>query len=343
MAPVLLLGSSVYLSLAVVDSACFVLYEHKGAPRWLYCADPARGHGLTPGFSNRVTTTYTFPVTINPQGYRGDSWTYEARQRFLIAGDSFTFGEPLPVEKGFVYELSRLFPKTVRFYNCGVSSYGTAHVLETLRKECPIIRPTHIFYMYYLNNTRWDHIRPDATTVLDGYLVYRYSEDGRRLSDAEIRQKIRATLIKNNPGPLSYARLDHLRAFIRKQMEARRGPKSYMETADKEAYPTNAAEIAADHIRKMYSVAQSGQAAFTMIILPGYAETHYGFKEPGTERLLRQLGKTPFPILDLRQIATGQTIHRLARDAHYNEATTAWVAQQLALYIRKTYDIVSAN
>jgi hypothetical protein len=340
MAPLLLAAVSSYFSLVIADRACFVLFLRQGMPYGLYRADAARGHSLTPGFEGTVSTTYSFPVRINPQGYRGDPWTYDAAARFLIAGDSFVFGEPLPIEDGFVYKLNHLFPKTVRFYNAGVSSYGTVHVLETLRKECPVIHPTHIFYMYYLNDTRWDNIQADATTVMDGYLVYRYSDNGkRRLSDAEIHQKIREALEKRNAGLLSSLRLGHLREFAGARLESIRGRTSYMETTDAEAYPPQNTDIAAGHIQSMALLARSYHAAFTMVILPSYAEAHYNFKEPGTERLLEKLGRPSFSILDLRRPDARRMIHRLPKDAHYNPETTTWLADQLAFYIRKTYDI----
>ena len=62
-------------------------------------------------------------------------------------------------------------PDVVRFYNAGVSSYGTVHVLANDSQRIFHHSSDPYFYMYYLNDTRWDNIQADATTVMDGYLT----------------------------------------------------------------------------------------------------------------------------------------------------------------------------
>ena len=143
----------------------------------LYIKDSDRGHALKPNYSEIIETTYSYPVKINSSGYRDINWSFSSSDNILFLGDSFTFGEPLPIEEGFVFKVRSLLPDRVSIYNAGVSSYGSAHALKTLEMESPKLKPKHVFYMYYFNDTRWDNVRLDATTVIDGYMVNPLHDD----------------------------------------------------------------------------------------------------------------------------------------------------------------------
>lgn len=322
--------ATLYGTLVVAD---VVLGRVEPGPRrtaGLYRPDADRGYAMNPNFRGEIVTTQTFSVATNAAGYRDDEWDRTAPVRVLVAGDSFTFGEPLPVEQGFVRKAQTCQAGT-RFYNAGVSGYGVAQVLPTIARECPALAPQHVFYMYYLNDTHWDEMDPQARTAMDGYIVQAVGEDRRtRLSEAELRAKVAAALAPRRWSAGAMLRLEHVASFLRRHGAA--PPSS--ETADTAEYSPAAAGRARDMIVAMRDVARRCGGDFTMVVLPSAHEVASGVGEPATARLLGLLEGSGVDVLDLRRDwPVGAGLH-LSRDRHLNAAGTDRVARQLLRHLR---------
>lgn len=350
-----LLSVSCYIGLMVVDAALdILLFKQTGRqPQGLYRVDETRGYALSPSFSGVIRKATETPVRTNAHGYRDTEWTFDQPFRVLVVGDSFTFGSGMPIEQGFVFKARALMKGKAAFYNAGVGGYGVAHVLATIRKECPVVGPRHIFYMYFQNDTRWDNMRPEALTVRDGYLASRFVDQGRReLSDAEISAAIEKSLNSSDWSLGRTLRLFSIRRFFserqlhpRQLLERLFSVKKleqdyttrYIATANTDAYPPENASKAAAMIETMKSEASKCGAGFSMVVLPGYAEAYYGTIEPATERLMKALAGKDVETLDLRKHVARGTNLSLVGDGHYNADATAWTADWLRKELLRLY------
>lgn len=350
-----LLALSSYIGLVVVDLGLdiFLLKEGGGQPQGMYQVDKTRGYALSPNFSGEVRKATLTPVKTNARGYRDIEWKFDHSFRVLVVGDSFTFGSGLPIEQGFVAKARDKMKGDVEFYNAGIGGYGVAHVLETIRKECNIVKPRHIFYMYFSNDTRWDNMRTDAATVLDGYLVPRFVDQGRRrLSDEQMAAALAESFKRRGWSLTRSLRLFSIRRFIsERQIHPRQVferwfdvegleasyTSRYIATNNQSAYPAENAPLAAEMIGFMKDAAAGCGAQFTMIILPGYAEGYYGVIEPATKRLMKALSGKSIDILDLRKHVVAGTNLALVGDGHYNAQATDWTAEWIKRTLTRIY------
>jgi hypothetical protein len=111
---------------------------------------PTRGWALAPdlnGFSMASGKT----LTTNSRGLRGGSeFPYQrviGRQRMLVFGDSFTFGEDVADEETYVHVLGDLLPGA-EVLNFGVHGYGLDQMLLYLREEGVKYRPDRVMLGY---------------------------------------------------------------------------------------------------------------------------------------------------------------------------------------------------
>ncbi|HIF09919.1 MAG TPA: hypothetical protein EYQ81_08790 [Sneathiellales bacterium] len=339
--------ASLYVSLLVVDlAAVFLLTPPPAEHRGLYQKDAARGHAHVPRFNGDVRTSAKFAVSINGHGYRDHEWRFDVQRRLLVVGDSFTFGEPLAVEVSTVGQLQHLSRDgPIRYYNAGVSGYGLAHVLETVSKECPVVRPERVIYLYYFNDTRWDGLIVDSTTVVDGWMVPTMdrADRTRRLSQAQIREHIAEAMAQRSFSMSDWFSLANVVNFLRRrgilpldgETASTASSDSPLLSTDTEAYPPDLSIRAAEILRAIAGSARSCGAAFTMAILPTDWEARLGIKEPATERLLASLANDNLDILDLRQQAEPGRVLRLPNDNHYNPDAAAWAAQRIAKHLEE--------
>ena len=338
--------ASTYAALLVADVVVFqVLLRDQRDLAGLYQSDDRRGHAHVSGFQGSITTTETFHVGINSHGYRGDEWIFDAPNRVLVLGDSFTFGEPLPVSQGLVASIARSFdPAAVRVYNAGVSGYGLAHALATLRQVCPVVRPTLALYAYYFNDVRWDGLRTDATTVVNGHLVSTIASAGAgRRSAAEIESRIAAALAARQWSIGRSVSLEHLRAFVLGRRLGQPTVGAVLISTDESQYPIESAQVAVAQLEKMLAVARDCQADFALVVLPSRWEGVHHVREPATERFLAGIAASGAPVLDLRaRVAKGIDLS-LPNDNHYDPNGAVWVGEQIADYIAARFPALRAH
>jgi len=102
-----------------------------------YVYDEQKGWDVKPGYKNEKCKG-KFRVTINSKGLRSfKEIPYENkdnRQRILLLGDSFTFGDDCSDEEIFSYFLDKMLPD-VDVLNLGVSGYGHDQIFLKFKAE----------------------------------------------------------------------------------------------------------------------------------------------------------------------------------------------------------------
>lgn len=148
-------------------------------------ADPCRASGIDEmmrkSIHRKITTRkheeLGFTTNLQPLGFNDSKdfyGSFEDRERFLMLGDSFTFGASAPRGRGWVDLLNRANqPAGPLFFNTGIGGYGQVNQLAVLKKYCDVIRPHAVFLLFCSFNDFEDNLLPlkDGYIYADGRLV----------------------------------------------------------------------------------------------------------------------------------------------------------------------------
>lgn len=148
-----------------------------------YTTDSDRGFALQPGVEGHYQREGESYVRINSDGLR-DGEHARAKPadtvRVAVLGDSFTEAMHVPMEQTFWSLLERklqecnAFPgKKVEVINFGVSGYGTAQELMTLRQKVWDYSPDLVVLAFTTLNDIYDNSRALSRTEDVPYFVYR--------------------------------------------------------------------------------------------------------------------------------------------------------------------------
>jgi hypothetical protein len=159
-----------------------------------YTADYYRGYALQPNIEGRYQREGGSYVRINSDGLR-DREHAKAKPadtvRIAVLGDSFTEAMHVPMEQTFWWLLEQrlkechAFPgKTVEVIDFGVSGYGTAQELMTLRQKVWDYSPDLVVLAFTTNNDVYDNSRALSGVEDEPYFVYR---NGELIYDASFR------------------------------------------------------------------------------------------------------------------------------------------------------------
>jgi hypothetical protein len=151
-----------------------------------YTTDYYRGFALQPGVEGHYQREGESYVRINSEGLR-DREHAKAKPadtvRVAVLGDSFSEAMHVPMEQTFWSLLERrlqdcnAFPgKKVEVINFGVSGYGTAQELMTLRQKVWDYSPDLIVLAFTTYNDIYDNSRALSRTEEVPYFVYRNGE-----------------------------------------------------------------------------------------------------------------------------------------------------------------------
>jgi lysophospholipase L1-like esterase len=151
-----------------------------------YTADYYRGFALQPGIAGKYQREGGSDVLINSEGLR-DREHSKAKPadtvRIAVLGDSFTEAMHVPMEQTFWSLLERklqecnAFPgQNVEVINFGVSGYGTAQELLTLRQKVWDYSPDLVVLAFTTHNDIYDNSRALSKTEEVPYFVYRNGE-----------------------------------------------------------------------------------------------------------------------------------------------------------------------
>jgi hypothetical protein len=159
-----------------------------------YTTDYYRGFALRPGMAGHYQREGESDVRINSDGLRDREHT-KAKPgdtvRIAVLGDSFSEAMHVPMEQAFWSLLERqlqecnVFPgKHVEVINFGVSGYGTAQELMTLRQKVWDYSPDIVMLAFTTFNDVYDNSRALSKTEEVPYFVYR---NGELVYDASFR------------------------------------------------------------------------------------------------------------------------------------------------------------
>jgi len=227
----LLMLGSILVSLAIVEVGLRIAgYSY---PEF-YVADANRGYALRPGMEGWYRKEGAAFVRINGDGLRDrdHAKTKPANTlRIAVLGDSYTEAFQVPFEESFcavleqkLRECPSLSGQNVEVINFGVSGYGTAQELITLRDHVWQYSPDIVLLALTTNNDISDNLRALKKTDEIPYFVWR---DGKLSEDDSFRQT--KTFIWRNSALNRFGGWfrDHLR-LIQFINQAHHGIKSYL-------------------------------------------------------------------------------------------------------------------
>jgi len=159
-----------------------------------YTTDYYRGFALRPGIEGHYQREGGSYVHINSEGLRDREHTKAKPAdtvRIAVLGDSFVEAMHVPMEETFWSLLERklqecnAFPgKHVEVINFGVSRYGTAQELMTLRQKAWDYSPDIVMLAFTTYNDIYDNSRALSKAEEVPYFVYR---NGELVYDASFR------------------------------------------------------------------------------------------------------------------------------------------------------------
>jgi hypothetical protein len=187
-----------------------------------YRPDPVRGWELRPGAAGRWRQEGDAPVRINRDGLRDEEHPLAKPPRELriaLLGDSMVEALQVPRDRTFWELVERrlegcepLRGRRVEVLNFGVSGYGTAQELLTLRHEVWKYRPDLVLLGFYAGNDVRNNHRPLEQDPLRPYFTLA-GDPPRLVLDASFRDSRGYRLRRSAPGRLLYGLLDASRAL----------------------------------------------------------------------------------------------------------------------------------
>jgi hypothetical protein len=151
--------AGVILALVIGELALRIVNRHFP---YFFCYDAERGWGLRPGAIGHYDREGDSWVRINADGFRGPPRVREKPSgvfRVVVIGDSYAEAVEVPYEKTFSAVIERqladcpaLKGKRVEVLDLGVSGYGTAQELITLKKEAWAYSPDAVVMAVFLGN-----------------------------------------------------------------------------------------------------------------------------------------------------------------------------------------------
>src|SRR5277367_1995082 len=151
--------AGVVIALLIGELALRVVNRHFP---YFFCYDAQRGWGLKPGASGHYDREGESWVQINADGFRGPERSKVKPPgvfRVAVLGDSYTEAVEVPYEKTFSAVLERqlancpaLKGKRIEVLDLGVSGYGTAQELITMRQYAWAYSPDAVVMAIFLGN-----------------------------------------------------------------------------------------------------------------------------------------------------------------------------------------------
>lgn len=186
-----------------------------------YGPDPERGWGLRPGAQGRWTKEGDAEVRINRDGMRDEEHPVAkpaGELRIAVLGDSCVESLQVPVEKTFwsllEKELARcpvVAGRKVEALDFGVSGYGTAQELLTLRHRVWQYDPDLVLLAFYTGNDVRNNWRPLELDPARPYLIPQ--PDGSLALDDSFRESEGYRFRQTAAARLVYWAFDHSRVM----------------------------------------------------------------------------------------------------------------------------------
>jgi len=208
----------------------------------------------------------------NSRGDRDDeSPVAGATRRVLLLGDSFTYGQALPIEATIQARIEARSSGSVDAYSLGASGYAAIHSLRRF-EQSDWWRGDDVVYLFFNNDVHtasreWDYMR-----VQDGYSVGRRRPDGTPFTDEEAARQLRAALEADPSG--FRAKVDAWLglARLRRMMVAMLDREIRLTGVPTSAIDPAVADEAVRDALAMRAHAESIGARFHLVVLPAPME-----------------------------------------------------------------------
>lgn len=186
LAKCLMMGMGLFVACLILEAGLRIAgFVYGGS---FFEGDRVRGWGLRPGAHGWGGGEAKQYIRINSDGFHDREHTVQkppATLRIAVLGDSYVEAMNVPLERAFPAVLERRLShcvassKRIEVLNFGVSGYGTAQELLTLRERVWKYNPDIILLAFYTGNDFFDNYRPLNLFDTDQapYFVY----DGQRL------------------------------------------------------------------------------------------------------------------------------------------------------------------
>jgi len=219
-----------------------------------YMADATRGYSLIPGMEGWYRKEGEAYVRINSDGLR-DREHAKAKApdtiRIAVLGDSYAEAFQVPVEQSFWAIMEEKLAeggyapnKQIEVLNFGVSGYGTAAELLTLRERVWDYEPDIVLLAVTTNNDVSDNSRELKKTDEAPYFIYR---EGKLVLDDSFRTSRAFVLRQSKVSRLGRWIKDHSRC-LQAINEAHRGFKALL-ASSRSRYNTSSPEPAKSDVR----------------------------------------------------------------------------------------------
>lgn len=135
---------------------------------------------------------FTVNYSINRNGFRGElpPDAENNTSRYVVLGDSFTFGFGVNNDETFVHLLNVESQPEEIFFNLAVPGYSTDQELLLLQKKVSAYDPEHLILMAYLGNDLYDSQLPFPLQANNAKPYFELGPDNSEL------------ILKNSPVPL---------------------------------------------------------------------------------------------------------------------------------------------
>lgn len=165
-----------------------------------YVYDPTRGWAVKPNLRDMIAFEGK-NLNSNSKGLRGRAeYSYDrqpGKQRLLLLGDSYTFGDEVSDNETFAHYLGTLLPNT-EVLNLGVSGYGHDQMLLYLQEEGARYRPDVVVVGYVW----FDKYRAIRSFNAYGKPRFEWTRDGLRPTNLPILPP--PTLLAREPYRLKF-------------------------------------------------------------------------------------------------------------------------------------------
>jgi hypothetical protein len=258
-----------------------------------YTTDYYRGFALRPGIEGRYQREGESYVRINSDGQRDREHAKTKPPdtvRIAVLGDSFAEAMHVPMEQTFWSLLERkleechAYPgKHVEVMNFGVSGYGTAQELMTLRQKVWDYSPDLVMLTFTTYNDVYDNSRALSKTQDVPYFIYR---KGELVYDASFRDSAAYQWHDSKLSRLGRWFDDHLRLVQLVHYAQTVGKLHLTEWRDRRAAPVAPAQTGTSEKRAAPTTEEIGMENMT------YLEPHDdNWKEAWrvTEGLIKQM------------------------------------------------------
>lgn len=294
------------------------------------------GYELTPNWHGHNYDGETrSAVDINARGDRDDDPERQpptARLRMLLLGDSQTFGIGLSGEETIESQIEELSGGQAAAYNLGVPGYGPGDSLEHYRERTDL-GATHVFFLLYGNDLRFENCRTAFHTAFEGFIVPREGPGGARLSGEDLLRAVAEAERPSDPGWTSSIKSVALLAELRGRLDVFLDPERVLLAGRPADFSAECSRAAAHQANAMRVLASSRGQEFVVVVVPTAGEAALQRHSQPMQVCIDELRRLSVPMLVVRHLLSPRNY--LERDEHLAASGAEQVAAAILAAARR--------